>query len=276
MLFLCFHKSSPDIRNGKFRIAQALAEGVERQAFHIPVGRGRRRPGIVIDRKLSDMARKGGRQSAGRTAVSINQVCQGFSSHGSRIEGIKHRIGSFFDLFDTVRSSSDQKHHQRFSQFGKLQDQLLLGSRNMAHGTVHPFSAVHGKTAALFGDRAVSIKDCPAETGRGASGRHDDNITSFCQLQCFFPFLLIRRIETGAHGIFHRNAGGRLFFHTGKDRHTGIFWYRRRIVSKHGIPVRRMITDQGDLLITVFQRKDRCCCSPGLIFQENRRFFRKP
>ena len=62
MLFLCFHKSSPDIRNGKSRITQALAEGVERQAFHIPIGRSGRRPGVVIDRKLSDMTRKRGRQ----------------------------------------------------------------------------------------------------------------------------------------------------------------------------------------------------------------------
>ena len=202
------------------------------------------------------MARKRGRQSAGRTAVSINHVCQGLSSHGSRIERIKHRIGSFFDLFDTVRSSRDQKHHQRFSQSGKLQDQLLLGSRDMTHGTVHPFSAVHGKTAALFGNRSVSIKDRPAETGRGTACCHHDDIALFRKFQRLLKLRPVGLIEAGTHRIFHRNTFRSLVFHSGKNGHTGALRHGRGIISQHRITVSRMVADEGNLLIMILQRKN--------------------
>ena len=202
------------------------------------------------------MTRKRGRQSAGRTAVSINQVCQGFSSHGARIEGIKHRIGSFFDLFDTVRSSSDQKHHQRFSQFGKLQDQFLLGSRNMAHGAVHTLAAVHGKASALLGDGSVFVKNCSSETRGGTTCCHHDDIALFRKFQRLLKLRPVGLIEAGTHRIFHRNTFRSLVFHSGKNGHTGALRHGRGIISQHRITVSRMVADEGNLLIMILQRKN--------------------
>ena len=89
---------------------------------------------VVVERSLADRADKCHREASRRADTSFDQISKGFSTHGSRMECIKHRITILEVSFNRERTTGDDDNDNRLSTASDSLDEFALGTLKVQIG----------------------------------------------------------------------------------------------------------------------------------------------